>query len=142
MIVVNFITRDLFFDSIGACIRRVDTTSSYEVRVVKLEFALCARISITYGLILIELKGGVLSWEWTVVCVDNRLCYLRENIDIGVKNAELHGLIYAVEIIAGSALYFGKYKLHTGMRGVTANDTVGTPDLPCGYTNGMYKLFV
>ena len=25
---------------------------------------------------------------------------------------------------------------------VTANDTVGTPDLPCGYTNGMYKLFV
>ena len=72
----------------------------------------------------------------------NRLCYLRENIDIGVKNAELHGLIYAVEIIAGSALYFGKYKLHTGMRGVTANDTVGISDLPCGYTNGMYKLFV
>ena len=80
--------------------------------------------------------------EWTVAYFDNRLCYLRENIDIGVKNAELHRLIYAVEIIAGSALYFGKYKLHTGMRGVTANDTVGIPDLPCGYTNGMYKLFV
>ena len=112
------------------------------MRVVKLEFALCARISITHGVILIELKGGVLSWEWTVVCVDNRLCYLRENIDIGVKNAELHGLIYAVEIIAGSALYFGKYELHTGMRGVTANDTVGISDLPCGYTNVMYKLSV
>ena len=54
----------------------------------------------------------------------------------------LHGLIYIAEIIAGSALYSGKYELHTGMRGVTANDTVGIPDLPCGYTNGMYKLFV
>ena len=54
----------------------------------------------------------------------------------------LHGLIYAAEIIAGPVLYPGKYELHTGMRGVTANDTVGISDLPCGYTNGMYKLFV
>ena len=54
----------------------------------------------------------------------------------------LHGLIYAAEIIAGSVPYPGKYELHTGMRGVTANDTVGIPDLSCGYTNGMYKLFV
>ena len=36
----------------------------------------------------------------------------------------LHGLIYAAEIIAGSVLYPGKYELHTGMRGVIANDTV------------------
>ena len=37
----------------------------------------------------------------------------------------LHGLIYIAEIIAGSALYSGKYELHTGMRGVIASDTVG-----------------
>ena len=66
------------------------------------------------------------------------MCYLRENIDIGVKNAELHGLIYAVEIIAGSALYSGKYELHTGMRGVIANGTGGIPDLSCVW----YSRFV
>lgn len=54
----------------------------------------------------------------------------------------LHGLIYIAEIIAGSALYSGKYELHTGMRGVIASDTVGIPDLSFGYTNGMYKPFV
>ena len=54
----------------------------------------------------------------------------------------LHGLIYAAEIIAGSVPYPGKYELHTGMRGVIANGTVGIPDLSCGYTNGTYKAFV
>ncbi len=63
-------------------------------------------------------------------------------LTLELRMPNLHGLIYAAEIIAGSALYSGKYELHTGMRGVTANDTVGIPDLPCGYTNGMYKLFV
>ena len=63
--------------------------------------------------------------EWTVAYFDNRLCYLRENIDIGVKNAEFAWTyIYAAEIIAGSVPYPGKYELHTGMRGVIANDTV------------------
>ena len=54
----------------------------------------------------------------------------------------LHGLIYAAEIIAGSVPYPGKYELHTGMRGVIANGTVGIPDLSCCYTNGTYKAFV
>ena len=54
----------------------------------------------------------------------------------------LHGLIYAAEIIVGPVLYPGKYKLHTGMRGVIANDTVGIPVLSYGYTNGTYKAFV
>ena len=53
-----------------------------------------------------------------------------------------HGLIDAAEIIVGPVLYPGKYKLHTGMRGVIANGTVGIPDLSCGYTNGTYKAFV
>ena len=30
----------------------------------------------------------VLSWGWTVAHFDNRLCHLRENIDIGVENAK------------------------------------------------------
>ena len=34
------------------------------------------------------IEGCVLSWEWTVAYFYNILCYLRENIDIGVKNAE------------------------------------------------------
>ena len=54
----------------------------------------------------------------------------------------LHGLIYAAEIIAGSVPYLGKYELHTGMRGVIANGTGGIPDLSCGHTNGTYKAFV
>ena len=54
----------------------------------------------------------------------------------------LYGLIYAAEIIVGPVLYPEKYKLHTGMRGVIANGTVGIPDLSCGYTNGTYKAFV
>ena len=63
-------------------------------------------------------------------------------LTLELRTPNLHGLIYAAEIIAGPVLYPGKYELHTGMRGVTANDTVGIQDLPCGYTNGMYKLFV
>ena len=53
-----------------------------------------------------------------------------------------HGLTYAAEIIVGPVLYPGKYKLHTGMRGVIANGTVGIPVLSYGYTNGTYKAFV
>ena len=50
----------------------------------------------------------------------------------------LHGLIYAAEIIAGSVPYPGKYELHTGMRGVIANGTGGIPDLSCVW----YSRFV
>ena len=53
-----------------------------------------------------------------------------------------HGLIDVAEIIVGPVLYPGKYKLHTGMRGVIANGAVGIPDLSWGYTNGTYKAFV
>ena len=49
-----------------------------------------------------------------------------------------HGLRYTAEIIAGSVLYPGKYELHTGMRGVIANGTVGIPDLSCVW----YSRFV
>ena len=63
-------------------------------------------------------------------------------LTLELRMPNLHGLIYIAEIIAGSALYSGKYELHTGMRGVIASDTVGIPDLSFGYTNGMYKPFV
>ena len=45
-------------------------------------------------------------------------------LTLELRMPNLHGLIYAAEIIAGSVLYPGKYELHTGMRGVIANDTV------------------
>ena len=50
----------------------------------------------------------------------------------------LHGLIYAAEIIAGSVPYPGKYELHRGMRGVIAKVTGGIPDLSCVW----YSRFV
>ncbi len=73
---------------------------------------------------------------------DNRLLTYERTLTLELRMPNLHGLRYAAEIIAGSVLYPGKYELHTGMRGVIANGTVGIPDLSCGYTNGTYKAFV
>ena len=73
---------------------------------------------------------------------DNRVLTYERTLTLELRMPNLHGLIYAAEIIAGPVLYPGKYELHTGMRGVIANGTVGIPDLSCGYTNGTYKAFV
>ena len=73
---------------------------------------------------------------------DNRLLTYERTLTLELRTPNLHGLIYAAEIIVGPVLYPEKYKLHTGMRGMIANGTVGIPDLSCGYTNGTYKAFV
>ena len=73
---------------------------------------------------------------------DNRVLTYERTLTLELRTPNLHGLIYAAEIIAGPVLYPGKYELHTGMRGVIANGTVGIPDLSCCYTNGTYKAFV
>ena len=63
-------------------------------------------------------------------------------LTLELRTPNLHGLIYAAEIIVGPVLYPEKYKIHTGMRGVIANGTGGIPVLSYGYTNGTYKAFV
>ena len=73
---------------------------------------------------------------------DNRLLTYERTLILELRMPNLHGLIYAAGIIVGPVLYPEKYKLHTGMRGVIANGTVGIQDLSYGYTNGTYKAFV
>ena len=73
---------------------------------------------------------------------DNRLLTYERTLTLELRMPNWHGLIDVAEIIVGPVLYPEKYKLHTGMRGVIANGTVGIPDLSCGYTNGTYKAFV
>ena len=73
---------------------------------------------------------------------DNRLLTYERTLTLELRMPNLHGLIYAAEIIVGPVLYPEKYKLHTGMKGVITNGAVGIPDLSWGYTNGTYKVFV
>ena len=73
---------------------------------------------------------------------DNRLLTYERTLTLELRMPNLHGLIYAAEIIVGPVLYPEKYKLHTGIRGVIAKGTVGIPVLSYGYTNGTYKAFV
>ena len=62
-------------------------------------------------------------------------------LTLELRTPNLHGLIYAAEIIVGPVLYPENISFIQD-EGSDRNGTVGIPVLSYGYTNGTYKAFV